>query len=64
MARNTADWYRLIDLCGLSNTLIGDADGLYHPALFNDRLLLGFEGHDERGGTLRPARQAQRWHPQ
>jgi DNA invertase Pin-like site-specific DNA recombinase len=41
LARNNADWYRLIDLCGLSNTLIGDADGLYHPALFNDRLLLG-----------------------
>jgi len=41
LARNNADWYRLIDLCGLSNTLIGDADGIYHPALFNDRLLLG-----------------------
>jgi DNA invertase Pin-like site-specific DNA recombinase len=41
LARNNADWYRLIDLCGLSNTLIGDADGLCHPALFNDRLLLG-----------------------
>ena len=44
LARNNADWYRLIDLCGLSNTLIGDADGLYHPALFNDRLLLGLKG--------------------
>ena len=41
LARNNADWYRLIDLCGLSDTLIGDADGIYHPALFNDRLLLG-----------------------
>lgn len=41
LARNNADWYRLIDLCGLSDTLIGDADGVYHPALFNDRLLLG-----------------------
>ncbi len=41
LARNNADWYRLIDLCGLSNTLIGDADGIYHPVLFNDRLLLG-----------------------
>ena len=44
LARNNADWYRLIDLCGLSDTLIGDADGLYHPALFNDRLLLGLKG--------------------
>ncbi len=44
LARNNADWYRLIDLCGLSDTLIGDADGVYHPALFNDRLLLGLKG--------------------
>ena len=41
LARNNADWHRLIDLAGLSDTLIGDADGIYHPALFNDRLLLG-----------------------
>jgi DNA invertase Pin-like site-specific DNA recombinase len=44
LARNNADWRRLIDLCGLANTLIGDADGVYHPALFNDRLLLGLKG--------------------
>src|SRR6516165_5023867 len=44
LARNNDDWYRHIDLCGLSNTLIGDADGIYHPALFNDRLLLGLKG--------------------
>ncbi len=44
LARNNADWYRLLDLCGLTDTLIGDADGLYHPALFNDRLLLGLKG--------------------
>ena len=36
--------YRLLDLCAVSNTLIGDADGLYHPGLFNDRLLLGLKG--------------------
>jgi excisionase family DNA binding protein len=44
LARNNADWYRLIDLCGLTDTLIGDGDGIYHPALFNDRLLLGLKG--------------------
>jgi DNA invertase Pin-like site-specific DNA recombinase len=44
LARNNADWHRLIDLAGLSDTLIGDADGLYHPGLFNDRLLLGLKG--------------------
>src|SRR5438309_6954337 len=44
LARNNADWYRLLDLCGMTDTLIGDADGLYHPAWFNDRLLLGLKG--------------------
>jgi len=44
LARNNADWYRLIELCGFTDTLIGDNDGLYHPALFNDRLLLGLKG--------------------
>src|SRR5713101_7463714 len=44
LARNNADWHRLIDLCGITDTLIGDADGIYHPALFNDRLLLGLKG--------------------
>src|SRR5207249_8257635 len=43
LARNHADWYRLLDLCGLTDTLIGDADGIYHPAMFNDRLLLGLK---------------------
>lgn len=44
LARNNADWYRLLDLCGLTDTLIGDSDGLYHPAGFNDRLVLGLKG--------------------
>ena len=44
LARNNADWHRLIDLAGLTDTLIGDADGIYHPALFNDRLVLGMKG--------------------
>jgi DNA invertase Pin-like site-specific DNA recombinase len=44
LARNNADWYRLLDLCGVTDTLIGDADGIYHPALFNDRLVLGLKG--------------------
>ena len=44
LARNNSDWYRLLDLCGVTDTLIGDEDGLYHPGLFNDRLLLGLKG--------------------
>jgi DNA invertase Pin-like site-specific DNA recombinase len=44
LARNNADWYRLLDLAGITDTLIADTDGLYHPALFNDRLVLGMKG--------------------
>jgi DNA invertase Pin-like site-specific DNA recombinase/transposase len=44
LARNNADWYQLLDLCAMTDTLIGDADGLYHPAQFNDRLVLGLKG--------------------
>lgn len=44
LARNNADWHRLLDLCGLTHTLIGDGDGIYHPGLFNDRLVLGLKG--------------------
>ncbi len=44
LARNNADWHRLLEICGLSDTLICDEDGLYNPAEFNDRLLLGLKG--------------------
>ena len=44
LARNNADWYRLFDLCSVTDTLVGDSDGVYHPALFNDRLILGLKG--------------------
>src|SRR5450631_2058026 len=44
LARNNSDWYRLLDLAGMTDTLIADADGVYHPAMFNDRLLLGMKG--------------------
>jgi DNA invertase Pin-like site-specific DNA recombinase len=44
LARNNADWYRLLDLCALTRTLIADTDGLYHPGNFNDRLVLGLKG--------------------
>jgi DNA invertase Pin-like site-specific DNA recombinase len=44
VVRDNAEWYRLLDLCGVTDTLIGDEDGLYHPGLFNDRLLLGLKG--------------------
>jgi len=44
LARNNSEWYRLLDLCGVTDTLIGDEEGLYHPGLHNDRLLLGMKG--------------------
>jgi DNA invertase Pin-like site-specific DNA recombinase len=44
LARNNADWYQLLDLCALTDTLIADTDGVYHPADFNDRLVLGLKG--------------------
>jgi DNA invertase Pin-like site-specific DNA recombinase len=44
LARNNRDWYQLLDLCSLTNTLIGDFDGIYDPSCFNDRLLLGLKG--------------------
>lgn len=44
LARSGADWYRLLDLAGITDTLIGDTDGVYHPGLHNDRLLLGMKG--------------------
>jgi DNA invertase Pin-like site-specific DNA recombinase len=44
LARNSADWHRLLEICALSDTLILDEDGLYEPGHFNDRLLLGLKG--------------------
>src|SRR6266511_3210196 len=44
LARDNAAWYRLLDLAGVCDTLVCDGDGVYHPALFNDRLVLGMKG--------------------
>src|SRR5512147_2373499 len=44
LSRNCADWHRLLELCALFDTLIADADGVYNPRDFNDRLLLGLKG--------------------
>jgi len=43
-ARSSADWHQLLELCALTGTLIADQDGIYSPADFNDRLLLGLKG--------------------
>ncbi|MGH7732728.1 MAG: recombinase family protein [Gemmatimonadales bacterium] len=44
LARNNADWHQLLEICAMAGTLICDEDGLYDPAEFNDRLLLGLKG--------------------
>jgi len=44
LARRNADWYNLMDLCALTDTLIADGDGVYHPGDHNCRLLLGLKG--------------------
>jgi DNA invertase Pin-like site-specific DNA recombinase len=44
LARDNAAWYRLLDLAGMCDTLVADTDGVYHPGLFNDRLVLGMKG--------------------
>lgn len=70
LARNSADWHRLIELCSLSGSLILDEDGIYDPAAFNDRLLLGLKGTMSeaelhiikarlRGGVLNKARRGE-----
>ncbi len=44
LARSSTEWHRLLEICALTDTLILDEDGLYHPGQFNDRLLLGLKG--------------------
>jgi DNA invertase Pin-like site-specific DNA recombinase len=70
LARNSADWHQLLELCGMTGTLICDEDGLYDPRNFNDRLLLGMKGQMSecelhfikarlRGGQLSKARRGE-----
>jgi DNA invertase Pin-like site-specific DNA recombinase len=70
LARNSADWHRLIELCSLAGALILDEDGIYDPANFNDRLLLGLKGTMSeaelhflkarmRGGMINKARRGE-----
>src|SRR5258707_12738227 len=44
LARSCSDWYRLLEICALTDTLVIDEEGIYDPGLYNDRLLLGFKG--------------------
>lgn len=44
LARSCRDWHQLLEICALFDTLIADADGVYDPGNYNDRLLLGLKG--------------------
>ena len=70
LARNSTDWHRLLKICALADSLILDEDGVYDPAHFNDRLLLGLKGTMSeaelhvlrarlRGGILNKARRGE-----
>jgi DNA invertase Pin-like site-specific DNA recombinase len=70
LARNSADWHRLLELCSLAGALILDEDGIYDPSCFNDRLLLGLKGTMSeaelhflkarmRGGVINKARRGE-----
>jgi DNA invertase Pin-like site-specific DNA recombinase len=74
LARNNSDWHRLLEISGLTGTLILDEDGLYDPSQFNDRLFLGLKGTISeaelhvlkarlRGGILNKARRGELKNP-
>jgi len=44
LSRSSSDWGRLTEYCAMTNTVLIDADGIYDPNDFNDRLLLGLKG--------------------
>jgi DNA invertase Pin-like site-specific DNA recombinase len=44
LARCGRDWHHLLEICALFGTLLGDADGIYDPNEYNDRLVLGLKG--------------------
>jgi len=52
LARSCSDWYRLLEICALTDTLVIDEEAVYDPGLYNDRLLLGLyvRYHLERSG--------------
>jgi excisionase family DNA binding protein len=64
LARSCRDWYQLLEICALAGTLIADSDGVYDPALYNDRLLLGLKGtmSEAELHIMRARLEQGRWH--
>lgn len=44
LARSSADWHRLVEICVVTQTLLADEAAVYDPRDPNDRLLLGVKG--------------------
>jgi DNA invertase Pin-like site-specific DNA recombinase len=72
LARSCIDWYRLLEICALTDTLVVDEEGVYDPSQYNDRLLLGFKGtmseaelhwlHSRlQGGKMKKAESGELW---
>src|SRR5918998_1720196 len=64
LARSCRDWYQLLEICALAGTLIAASDGVYDPALYNDRLLLGLKGtmSEAELPIMRARLEQGRWH--
>ena len=43
LARSCKDWHQLLEACARFRVLLADADGVYDPSDYNDRLLLGLK---------------------
>jgi DNA invertase Pin-like site-specific DNA recombinase len=75
LTRSSADWHRLLELCGLADVVIVDEQAVYTPRDYNDQLLLGLKGQMSEaeqywmrlrmeGGRLNKARRGELYfHP-
>ena len=61
LARKSSEWHRLIELCGMTATLLADEDGFYDPVDFNDRLVLGLKGTMSEAKSTYPQSANARW---
>jgi hypothetical protein len=63
LARSSADWHRLVEICVVTNTLLADETAIYDPRDPNDRLLVGVKGTISEAElfTLRQRLHEGRW---
>jgi hypothetical protein len=68
LARSRSDWYRLIEICALTHTLVVDEEGVIRSHSIQRPLAPGHQGHHERSRTAlaaqsSPGRQARKGPP-